>query len=135
MAAEALGLRPPTIADLVAELQWPPDIDVGFVETAGGVGSPQAVDGDVVELVGALRPTVVVLVADAGLGTINAVRLSCRALQRADTPVIVHLNRFDPDEDLHRRNLAWLDTHDAHRAVTTIGDLAAALLRPPSGIR
>ena len=66
------------------------------------------------------------LVADAGLGTINSVRLSLAALAttgasgatgatgatgRADdvppVPVVV-LNRFDPASELHRRNLDWL---------------------------
>ena len=50
-------------------------VDVGVVETAGGVRSPQADDGDVCDLVAALGPDLVVLVADAGLGTINSIRL------------------------------------------------------------
>jgi dethiobiotin synthetase len=128
MAASALGLPPPTMAELVAELAWPdPAVDVGLVETAGGVRSPQADDGDVVALVSALVPDHVLLVADAGLGTINAVRLSLGALTEGlhhDTgtgwdhsrlppaPVVV-LNRFDPSSDLHRRNRAWLLHHDA----------------------
>jgi dethiobiotin synthetase len=55
-------------------------VDVGLVETAGGVRSPQADDGDVLDLVAAIAPDHVILVADAGLGTINAVRLSVAAL-------------------------------------------------------
>jgi dethiobiotin synthetase len=51
-------------------------------------------------------------VADAGLGTINAVRLSMEALVERSTPVVV-LNRYDPSSDLHRRNLAWLRDVDA----------------------
>ena len=50
------------------------------METAGGVRSPQADDGDAVDLVRLLAPDLVVLVADAGLGTINAVRLCVDAL-------------------------------------------------------
>ena len=51
------------------------------METAGGVRSPLAGDdGDAVALAGSLMPDVVVLVADAGLGTINAVRLTVAAL-------------------------------------------------------
>ena len=81
MAAEALGLPAFTVADLVDELAWPDEqVTLGLVETAGGVRSPQAADGDTVDLVAALDPDVVVLVADAGLGTINAVRLSLAAL-------------------------------------------------------
>src|SRR5213076_1746043 len=73
MAAAALGRPPFTVADLVDELRWPDGVDVGLVETAGGVRSPIADDGDTVDLARALHPDRVVLVADAGLGTINAV--------------------------------------------------------------
>ena len=108
MAADALGRPPFTIAELVGELQWPDDVDVGFVETAGGVRSPLANDGDAVDLVAALRPDHVVLVADAGLGAINAVRLSYPPLAVLEA-VTVYLNRYDGDDDLHRRNRAWLE--------------------------
>ena len=53
MAAEALGLPPFTVGDLVAELEWPPEpVALGVVELAGGVRSPQAADGDATDLVG-----------------------------------------------------------------------------------
>jgi len=124
MAADALGLPPFTIAELVAELAWPDRrVHLGLVETAGGVRSPQASDGDTIDLVTALRPDLVVLVADAGLGTINAVRLSLDALlpavdgsqtapaaggDRRPTPVAVVLDRFQELDEIHRRNLEWL---------------------------
>jgi dethiobiotin synthetase len=124
MAAEALGLPPFTVADLVAELAWPDRrVDVGLVETAGGVRSPQACDGDTIDFVHALRPDLVVLVADAGLGTINAVRLSLDALLPAvrdggpapaagsnprPVPLVVVLDRFEEVDEIHRRNLEWL---------------------------
>ncbi len=128
MAADALGLPPPTVAELVGELAWPsPAVDVGLVETAGGIRSPQADDGDVLDMVSALAPDRVVLVADAGLGTINAVRLSVGALDERPTPVVV-LNRYDPSSDLHRRNLAWLRDVDAMTVteVTEAGLVALA---------
>ena len=113
MAVSVLGLPPPTMAALVAELAWPdPPVDVGLVETAGGVRSPQADDGDVIDMVAAIVPDHVVLVADAGLGTINSIRLSLAALTTAPTAVVL-LNRFDPSSDLHRRNRAWLRDHHA----------------------
>lgn len=122
MAADALGRPSFTVADLVGELQWPDDVDVGLVETAGGVRSPLANDGDTVDLVAALRPEHVVLVADAGLGTINAVRLSYPPLAVLED-VTVFLNRYDADDDLHRRNRAWLE--DEGIAVTDdVADLA-----------
>ena len=48
----------------------------------------------------------VVLVADAGLGTVNAVLSSLAPF--GDLAVEVILNRFDPGDDLHRRNRDWL---------------------------
>lgn len=121
MAAEALGGLPFTVGDLAQELaaSWPagPPLDVALVEGAGGVASPQATDGDMADLVEAIAADLVVLVAGADLGTINLVRLSLAALGDR-RPVLVHLNRYDPAEDLHRRNHAWLTGHE-HLAVTT----------------
>jgi dethiobiotin synthetase len=62
------------------------------------------------------------LVADAGLGTINAVELSVTALG-AHT-VVVFLNRFDERDDLHRRNAEWLRSQAARNVVTEIEVLA-----------
>jgi len=127
IAAEALGLPPFTVADLAGELDWPPDgVDVGLVETAGGVRSPQADDGDVRDLVAALRPDLVVLVADAGLGTINGIRMSMDALAGSvgglpAVPVAVVLNRYDGNHEIHRRNHAWLATRDGYRMLTQPG--------------
>ena len=57
MAAEALGRPPFTIDDLVAELLWPDrGVDVGLVETAGGVRSPLAADGDCLDYCAAVAP-------------------------------------------------------------------------------
>jgi dethiobiotin synthetase len=125
MAAAGLGRPPFTVADLVGELSWPAGVDVALVETAGGVRSPIAEDGDTVDLADALAPARTVLVADAGLGTINAVRLSVAALA-AHRP-LVHLNRFDPADPLHRANLAWLRDRVGLDCVTTIDALTGAL--------
>jgi dethiobiotin synthetase len=150
MAADVLGRPPFTVADLVAEIRWSPggsggstDVPtdvaantpaggttarevvgtvVGLVETAGGVRSPQAADGDAVALGRLLGPDVVVLVADAGLGTINAVRLAVDALAGVPAPVVVVLNRFDAADDLHYRNRDWLADRDGMTVVTTPGD-------------
>jgi dethiobiotin synthetase len=106
MAAEALDRPFFTIADLVAETVWPPGTAVGLVEAAGGVLSPLADDGDTLTLATELQPDLVVLVADAGLGTINAVLLSVGVLE--GWPLVVVLNRYDSLNDVHRRNRAWL---------------------------
>ncbi|HEX4217715.1 MAG TPA: dethiobiotin synthase [Acidimicrobiales bacterium] len=132
MAAEVLGLPPFTVADLADELRWPaPPVAVGLVETAGGVRSPQASDGDAVDLALLLRPEIVVLVADAGLGMINGVRLSAEALggppgshtgaDRRATRLVVAVNRFDEGHDLHRRNRRWLTERDGFEVVTLPG--------------
>ena len=126
MAADALGRAPLHMSDLVDETNssWTAGVDVGIVEAAGGVRSPITHDGgDTVDLARALCPDLVVLVADAGLGTINAVRLCIDALTELTTAVF--LNRFDPDDDLHRRNLAWLRDHLDVPVTTSVAEIAA----------
>jgi len=132
MAAEVLGRRPFTIADLVDELAWPPAVGVGLVEAAGGVRSPLAADGDALALARALLPDRVVLVADAGLGTINAVRLSLAALAGGPArPLTLVLNRFGAADDLHVRNLEWLAGVDGVDAVTDADDLVGPIVGWP----
>jgi len=125
IAAEALGLPPFTVADLVGELDWPAaGVELGLVETAGGVRSPQADDGDVCDLIAALGPDLVLLVADAGLGTINSIRLSMDALADGPgepVPVVVVLNHYDGHHEIHRRNHAWLGSRDGYRIFTVPG--------------
>ena len=130
MAAEALGRPPFTIADLAGELAWPPGVGVGLVESAGGVRSPLAADGDTAALAAALRPERVVLVADAGLGTINSVRLSAPAL--APWPTLVVLNGFDPASELHAANRDWLADRDGYDVVTDPADLVAPIVGWPA---
>ncbi|MHB8220861.1 MAG: hypothetical protein ACYDHU_11175 [Acidimicrobiales bacterium] len=122
-------------------------VSVGVVETAGGVRSPQADDGDGVALLGLLDPDVVILVADAGLGTIHSVRACLDALAPTGSgvgpsphprgvaatapPVVVVLNRFDPASDLHVANRDWLERRDGYYVVVTPGEedvLAARVL-------
>lgn len=117
MAAQVLGRPAFTVADLVGELQWPEaPVETGFLETAGGLRSPLADDGDCQALVEGVTPDFVLLVADAGLGTINAVRLTSDALLRLAVPVAVVLNRFNDGSALHQRNRAWIRERD-HAAV------------------
>jgi dethiobiotin synthetase len=110
MAADALGRGRLLLQEIVEEIRWPADIDVGFVETVGGVRSPLAHDGDSVDLLRRLQVDLALLVADAGLGTINSVRLSASNL--APLPVVVFLNRFDAGNELHRLNRQWLTERD-----------------------
>lgn len=125
MAADRLGLPPVGLADLLAEVAWPPGAGVGLVEGAGGSRSPVAHDADGVALARALDPDVVVLVADAGLGTIHAVRSAIDGL--TNLPVVVFLNRFDADDPLHQGNRAWLSERAGLTVLTDIVDLVGAI--------
>lgn len=122
MAAQALGRDPFTVADLLGELRWPDGVAVGWVETVGGPRSPIASDGDSADVAAGLDADLVVLVAGAGLGALNAVRLSAGAL--AEPPVVV-LNRYD-GSDLHLRNRRWLED-DGLEVVVDPADLVARL--------
>ena len=133
MAAAALELPRFTVAELAAEIsESTPDDAIVLVESAGGVRSPLADDGDTVALARALGAGLVVLVADAGLGTINLVRLSVNAL--AGERIVVLLNRFDASDDLHARNREWLTTREGLDIVTDIEALADRIApRPATG--
>jgi dethiobiotin synthetase len=132
MAADALGLTVPTLADLVAELVWPDGatLDLGWVETVGGPRSPIGSDGDAVDLADAIDPDLVVLVADAGLGTVNSVRLGVDVF--SPRPVVVFLNRYDTDDDLHRRNLDWLRTRERLEVVVDLEALSNRVAGEPA---
>ena len=121
IAADILGRPQIQLADLVDELAWPDDIDVGLVETVGGACSPLAHDGDSVDLLARLSVKDVLLVADAGLGTINAVRLTLARLAGFHTTVF--LNRFDRDNPTHVANVEWLERRDGLRPLTDLKSL------------
>jgi dethiobiotin synthetase len=129
MAADALDAERISMAELLTELagSWgDAPADVGLVELAGGMWSPIAHDGDGLDLTRALAPDVVVIVADAGLGTINSIRPAVNAAL-AIAPTVTLLNRFDDSIDLHRRNLEWLRGHDGYDVVTDVRSLAAVI--------
>ena len=127
MAADFLGVEQPTTASLLSELSWgTPCPDIGLVETVGGVKSPLASDADSARFLDMVEPDVVILVAHAGLGTINDVRLSAGAI--ADiAPVIVFLNGFDGSNDLHGLNRDWLEACDGYSVETSVAQLARRL--------
>jgi dethiobiotin synthetase len=129
MAAAALGSDPFGVDDLAAELSasWS-RADVGVVELAGGPYSPIATDGDSADLARLVRPAVDVLVADAGLGVINAVRSSLTAF--AAERIVIMLNRYDEGDQLHVANRTWLESRLTAPVATTIDELAALLATP-----
>lgn len=106
MAADTLGRPRISLQDLVNEIRWPADARLRLLETAGGLLSPITHDADNLQLIARLAPRRVILVADAGLGTLNAVRLCARALDGFD--FTVYLNRYDHENELHRLNHSWL---------------------------
>lgn len=129
MAADALGREPIRLAELVQELagSWGQDpAPIGLVELAGGIWSPHAHDGDGIALSAALAPAHIVLVADAGLGTINAIRPAVAALEPI-AAVTTFLNRYDDAVELHRRNREWLERTYGLSVLTAMSDLADTL--------
>ena len=121
MAAEALGLPPIALADLVSELNLP-DIGLALIEGVGGPRSPIADDADTTDLADDLGARLVVVVADPSLGVINSLALAVEAFRNK---TIGYLNRFDPVNDLHARNLQWLVETEGFDVVTSIPELAA----------
>ncbi|MCP4434450.1 MAG: dethiobiotin synthase [Actinomycetia bacterium] len=133
MAADALDLPPVRLEQLVGETRtsWPDrQVDLALVETAGGVRSPIAHDGDCARFVSELEVDEVVLVADAGLGTISAVRSAIDSLESedvADGDITPYLNRWDESDELHRRNRAWLEELTGRPVLTSVDDLTRRL--------
>ena len=124
IAAGVLSRPPPTLSELVAELDrgWPaPPADVGVVEGAGGVASPLAADGDTAALARRIEADLVVVVGEAQLGIINSVRLSRLALQ--PLTVAVFLNRYDPASSPQERSRHWLTQVDHFPVDTTVAEL------------
>ena len=74
----------------------------------------------------AIAPDLVLLVADAGLGTINSVRMSVTAF--GEGQVVVVLNRFDEHDPLHHRNRDWLRCRDGFDVVTDVEAAAARIV-------
>ena len=130
IAAAFTGTAPPALGELVAELEWPEQqVQVGVVETAGGPRSPIAADGDCAALAAALSADLSVLVAHAGLGAINAVRLCAPTVP---APFVVFLNRFDNSE-VHDRNRRWLQA-DGYDVVVDLAELTLRVgaKKPPA---
>ena len=121
MAAAVLGRDPILRAELLAEIDWPAGTTIGIVETIGGVRSPITDDTDSAGFAHAIKATHVLLVADAGLGTINSIRLAKPTVD--PIPALVFLNRFD-GSDLHSRNVEWLSNKDGFRTAVEIKSVA-----------
>jgi dethiobiotin synthetase len=127
IAAQRLGLASITLSGLLDELAWPDDVEIGVVETVGGVRSPMADDADTATFVRALEADHIVLVAGAGIGAINAVRLCVDVM--APASITVMLNRYDGDSLVQLENRDWLADREGMSVVTTVEECMAAVLR------
>lgn len=127
MAADALGRDRLAVDDLVGELALP-ERGVALVEGVGGLRSPLAHDGDTLSLIDRLDPDYVVIVAPSGLGAINDV-LTTRDSLAGRSPIIVFLNRFDPRDSLHVRNLSWLRDNEKVPLAVTPQRIARCMLK------
>jgi dethiobiotin synthase len=127
MAAASTGKPPFGLRELAGELRWPAGARVGVVEQAGSIGSPQADDGDGVDMVELLRPRLVVLVARPGLGTLGEISLAMRALRKQR--MVVYLNRLDPGDELHTANRAWISGRLGLWVAASVGDFAGDVER------
>ncbi len=117
-AARLTGRPTFTVSELLEEITWPSSDGIGFLETAGGCLSPIAEDGTSLDLALLAQPEVLLLVADAGLGTINSVLLSIRAIQdevaKRRMPstrlplVFAYLNRYEEASPVHSTNFTFL---------------------------
>jgi dethiobiotin synthetase len=126
MAADRLGRPHIAAAELLAEISWPEGIELGLIESVGGPRSPMTHDADSVEIIERAGPDQLLLVADAGLGSLNAIRLSLACLPAL--PVHVMLNRFTANDTLHALNRTWLHQHYDIRAHVAIDELLHAVL-------
>ena len=68
----------------------------------------------------------VLLVADAGLGAIDATRLGAGVL--GTSSLTVFLNRYRSEDIVHRRNLEWLRERDGLAVETSLEDLVLRIL-------
>ena len=126
MAADRLGRPGIEAAELLAAICWPTHIDVGLIESVGGPRSPMTHDADSVDFIERARPDQLLLVADAGLGSLNAIRLSLACLPAL--PVHVMLNRFAPADPLHALNRTWLHERYGIRTHVDVAELLNAIV-------
>jgi dethiobiotin synthetase len=106
MAADLLDRDPILLDEIVREIVWPENVDIGFIETVGGARSPLAHDADSIDLLKRVEVDEVLLVADAALGSLNAIRLTLDCV--GSRTVTVMLNRYDDTVQVQRLNRQWL---------------------------
>jgi dethiobiotin synthetase len=130
-AAEVAGLPPVYLADaLDAVASLAADHDLVLVEGAGGVLVPMGFDGwTIADLAVAVRAPAVV-VARAGLGTLNHTALTLEALARRGVSASVMIGAWPAHPELvHRRNLVDLPGHVIGRVPDGAGSMSPAEFR------
>lgn len=110
--------------------------DVTIVEGSGGIICPftlladgrRVMQEDVVRALGLTS----VIVADSGVGTLNATLLTLAYMRQQELPLSgVILNRFDADNEVHQDNLAIIERLGEVDVVATIADGGAMTVRKP----
>lgn len=110
--------------------------DATIVEGSGGIICPftlladgrRVMQEDVVRALGLTS----VIVADSGVGTLNATLLTLAYMRQQELPVSgVILNRFDAGNEVHQDNLAIIERLGEVDVVATIADGGAMTVRKP----
>lgn len=101
--------------------------DLVTMEGSGGILCPLRWDTETLLLEDVILrlELPVLLVADAGLGTINSVVLTCEYLKHQKIPIAgILFNRYDADSVMHRDNLRMCETLTGLRVLGTVGEHA-----------
>lgn len=110
--------------------------DVTLVEGCGGIICPytlyadgrRVMQSDLLKALGLAS----VVVADSGVGTLNATLLTIDYMHSQDLPLAgVILNRFDKADEVHQDNLATIELLGGVDVVATIAEGGAFSLRKP----
>jgi len=120
--------RPPHAGELAVELEWPEGPGCRLIETAGGVRSPLADDGDTADWCACSSPT------PSYWSPTPASHHQRRPLERGGAvgePLVVVLNRFAASNELHEANRQWLVERDGFSVVV----VPATRPRWPSSLR
>lgn len=108
--------------------------DATIVEGTGGIICPYTLyaDGRTVMQEDVVKnlDLATILVADSGIGTLNATLLSVDYMRHHDLPLSgIILNRFDAQNPVHQDNLTTIERLGAVDVVATIADGGAMTLR------
>ncbi len=121
----------------VSDVIFNSQADVGLLEGAGGVLSPFCKDADFIDLMELQKVDIVLCIADATLGSLNAIltnyfgfkyqieKRNYVNLKKAG--FIVFLNRFDEDLRLHQLNYDWLKSNFEQAVYKDIEELSGYL--------